>query len=103
MNENLQVPVDVGQLVLQVIPVRLLQIIDDLAEVKALQLLLRKIVFVDKRIDDGEKKVRIDVVCFAKRHDRFIAHPQPYAEAVDNRNEREVLAYHLAHSHICIY
>lgn len=102
MNKNLQMSVDVGQLILQVIPVRLLQIIDDLAEVKALQLFLRKIIFVDKRVDDGEEKVRMDIVCFTKRHDRFIAYPKPYAETVDNRNKREVLAHHLAHSHICI-
>ena len=103
MNKYLQVPVDVGQLVLQIIPVRLLQIVDNLREVEVLQFFLGEIIFVDKRIDDGEEKVRIDIVCFAKRHDRFVAYPQPYAEAVDHRNEREVLAHHLARSHICIY
>ena len=100
MDEELEVPLDVGQLVLQVVAVRLLQIIDDLPEVEVLEFLFGEVIFVDKRVDDGEEEVGIYVVCFADGLDCVVAHAEAYAKAVDDGHEGEVALDGFAHFHV---
>ena len=96
----MEVALDVGQLVLEIVEVGLLQIVDDLREVEVLELLLREIVFVDEGVDDGEEEVRVYVVRIADGLDRVVAHAEANAKAIDDGHECEVTLYRLAHLHI---
>ena len=65
-----------------------------------LEFLFGEVIFVDKRVDDGEEEVGIYVVCFADGLHGVVAHAEAYAKAVDDGYEGEVALDGFAHFHV---
>ena len=84
-------PLDVGQLVVQIIGVGFAQVIDDSADMKRFETLFGKILVEQVGVHEQEHEFRIEPMFVAHGGEGPIAQPEPNAEPVHEGDQTGML------------